>query len=439
MVPLMAILFHLCILALVANVHAAPWDLLRRYVVTSYFQLSVTTLYPGYTITDVVTMTPDIETDTVPVIPTQTPFPSPVSAFTTLNDEGDVTIVGQLVTAGAPVSPVTDPYGEATGTEWQYYVTVNYPTPVSCAATLTSWDSVKTVMVSVPMEMRGQLPVITTSTVTESTYFYYSTTSVSVFVSALVEPSVIAADAYSSASELEQPYTPSACTPTPKPGSGNHPYQNGCGPLNPKCYDCTEWEGCWWGICSKHLQHYFECPDGLYWITGGPLYGKTALKVGLGVFGGWAGDFILLGIWESWRSFQLLAVGKASKRGVPVLWGCICCLPFCLAGPYYEEKPDGEDKTAAVERWNSTSRSKKVWLWLLWGFRRKYPPFFGDKPERRHRAKREAWKASWAESRNRRTQRAGYGFNTGNVQSTVNRAEAETSPEIVTVNNSKIA
>lgn len=90
----------------------------------------------------------------------------------------------------------------------------------------------------------------------------------------------------------------------------------------------------------------------------------------------------------SYKMFGATMRGQERKRGVPLIYcGCFrCIIPCC--GPRWKARGQ-EEQTVLAARWEETKRSRRLSLWLKWGFRWRYPvALLGEEPGRANRSRR---------------------------------------------------
>ncbi|PGH26384.1 hypothetical protein AJ80_01882 [Polytolypa hystricis UAMH7299] len=265
------------------------------------------------------------------------------------------TIVKVILPASAAGTQTPTPHG--------YAVELEFTPPASCSATAVVTAVVR---LNAPKEMGGALTPTATSTIqrTETVSFAKTTqTRTSEWVAELVNlTDVPEADLRSISRWHERTATlfPSCPSQTPSPGG------------IPR--GCQRFE---FRVSGSAVGGGYKC-GGSYHYT----WGLRPWGLALIILSGWFAAILALGIAESWRSFAALMNGREAKRGLPTTWCCL--LPIVFAPLLFFSKSGFEarqDDTAELERkWKEMPPHTRLWLWLKWGFRYKYPPFLGSPP-----------------------------------------------------------
>ncbi|KAK4459150.1 hypothetical protein QBC42DRAFT_184081 [Cladorrhinum samala] len=82
-------------------------------------------------------------------------------------------------------------------------------------------------------------------------------------------------------------------------------------------------------------------------------------------------SIFLLGLVESFLWFRRLMTGKQALRFGTIIWCLSCFLLFFFTR--IQPARSREDQEALRARWKGMGASRKLVLWLKWGFRHKYP------------------------------------------------------------------
>jgi hypothetical protein len=215
----------------------APW------VVTSYIEVDIITIAaePGGT-----------ERISNFITPTAGSLP-PALSIVTISDQNysDLDVVEIILPSGAG-SPITPNNTIPVGTD--FYVPVTYHPFSTCSG--KKWTYITTVYVYVPLPAQPFLtPLATSASITSFTITVDGTLQVeaSTTVSALLDPSDVPSDEYSSASSENQPGSVELCTsPTETKATISasataavSTYGITCGKDNPTCEDCTYYTEYW--------------------------------------------------------------------------------------------------------------------------------------------------------------------------------------------------
>lgn len=220
-------------------VTAAPW------VVTSYIEIDLVTIAaePG------VTQTTAISNFVTPTASTLPPALSTVTISDQNYSELDVVEIILPSGAGAPMIP-----NNSTVIETDFYVPVTYHPFSTCSG--KKWTYITTVSVYVPLPAQPFLtPLATSTSITSFTVTVDDTLQVeaSTTVTALLDPSDIPSDEYSSISSENQPGGVELCTsPTETKATVSasatgavSTYGIICGNDNPTCEDCAYYTEYW--------------------------------------------------------------------------------------------------------------------------------------------------------------------------------------------------
>lgn len=361
----------LCFLTLViycSLVRAAPW------IVTDYWEEESVTSYPYYHYYDDYhseyysdsEVTPYVTTVNQEVRPTITSLPEPVSVYSSVDSgyyEGDVTIVNELYTATIGTADNDIAYGDAYSYDETtiYVVNLTYTAPTGCS---TQWTTTTAATVTPPNGVvQALLPKTATSTslsVATSTPFSPTTYT---YVYIWVEPTQVPSASLACLSDESRPtslYEGSKC---------QYKSNSGCG-IDYGDYDDYNDYGPWynedWG-------------------------GITPLAILLICLLGWVGLFFILGVIEAWFRFRRLMTGWQTRRGLPICWAlmfmpitlfCLCCFR-----KGYRSR-NAADAAMLQQKWKDTSAWMKFKLFIVWGFRFKYPTVLGPAPARVRMSKR---------------------------------------------------
>lgn len=352
-----------CFLTLViycSLVRAAPW------IVTDYWEEERITSYQ-YDYYYSSRVAPYVTTVNQEVHPTGTSLPEAVSTYTNVEETGyyagDVTVVNKLYTATIGTAAYNLAYGDDDYSALEttiYVVNLTYTAPTGCS---TQWTTTTYATVTPPSSIEALLPRTATSTslsVDKTSSPFSPTTYTYVYV--WVEPTQVPSTSLACLSDESRPtalYSGSKCQYT---GSDICGYYYGG---NDDGYE--EWynDSSWWGI--------------------------SPLALILVCILGWVGLFFILGIIEAWVRFQRLMTGWQTRRGFPLFWAfmllpvslfCLCCFR-----KGYRSRNAG-DAAFLQQKWRDTSAWKKVKLFIVWGFRFKYPDVLGPAPMRVKQSKR---------------------------------------------------
>ncbi|KAJ5118496.1 uncharacterized protein N7443_007428 [Penicillium atrosanguineum] len=351
----------LCFLTLViycSLVRAAPW------IVTDYWEEEHITsyLYDYYYSSNVA---PYVTTVNQEVRPTGTSLPEAVSTYTNVGTgyyASDVTVVNKLYTATIGTTAYDLAYGD-TYSAYEttiYVVNFTYTAPTGCS---TQWTTTTSATVTPPSSIEALLPRTATSTsfsVDKTSSPFSPTTYTYVYV--WVEPTQIPSTSLACLSDESRPtdlYSGSKCQYT---GSDN------CG-------------------------YYYGGYDGSdeAWYNDSSWMGISPLAIILICILGWVGLFFILGVIEAWVRFQRLMTGWQTRRGFPLFWAfmllpvslfCLCCFR-----KGYRSRNAG-DAAFLQQKWRDMSAWTKFKLFIIWGFRFKYPDVLGPAPMRVKQSKR---------------------------------------------------
>jgi hypothetical protein len=350
----------LCFLTLViycSFVHAAPW------IVTDYWQEELVTSYPYdyYYSSNVV---PYVTTVNQEVRPTVTALPEPVSKYSSVDSGyyyGDVTVVNELYTAtiGTAANDIAygaaDSYYETT----IYVVNLTYTAPTGCS---TQWTTTTTATVTPPNSVvEALLPRTATSTslsVDKTSTPFSPTTYTYVYV--WVEPTQVPSSSLACLSDESRPTS------------------------------LYEGSKCQYKSSSSCGHDYGDYGNYGSWFND-PWWGISPLGIMLVCILSWIGLFFILGIIEAWFRFRRLMTGWQTRRGFPLSWAfmlmpvslfCLCCFR-----KGYRSR-NAADAAFLQQKWRDTSAWKKFKLFIVWGFRFKYPDVLGPAPARVMMSKR---------------------------------------------------
>lgn len=344
---------------------AAPW------IVTDYYEeVRVTPYGYGPYASEYVTTSID------EVSPTVTSLPEALSTTTSVGSsyyEDDVTVIQKLYPSGIgkQIYNSDDGYGYSAEDGFHssiYVVNLTYTAPTGCSS---RWTNTTTGTVEPPSAVRTLLPLTATSlsTSVDTSQAFQSTTYFYTVV--WVDPTQVPSASLDCLSDKHVPtalYEGSSCR---YQGHGCY-YTNGYYGGN---YDPTAWY------------------NDSYW------YGISPLAIILIGVLGWIGLFFILGIIEAWVRFDRLMTGWQTRRGLPVFWAFML-LPlslfflFCFRKGYRAR--NAADAAFLQQKWRDMSPWKKFRLFLIWGFRFKYPDVLGPAPPRAKVSKRPGKDASSA-------------------------------------------
>jgi hypothetical protein len=332
--------------ALLQGTLASPW------FGTEYVAIVESTIADGYTGV-YITNDPIVRTYTEVITPTES-YPAILSTITSTETYyGDVTAIQLVVEPTAGV--------QNTGYNYvNHYATVTYTAPSSCSYT-TSQTLITAIPISVPRDAEDLVhPSMYTSTITYeyNTYRYTRTM-------ALLDIDEIPTSVFSSASSLYKPSMYKTCDSYYS--SGRSTYYSGGDD------DSTSYAGCSkfvWYIGSSKLSGGYCCSNGCHYT-----WGISPLGLGLAIFFGWFGLFLIIGLIESWFIFRRAMVGKKSRRGLPYGFALLCPILSCLflitVRKYPAKTP--EEQAVLVAKWKDMSGGQKLGMWLKYMFRRKDP------------------------------------------------------------------
>ncbi|KAJ5198444.1 uncharacterized protein N7498_007561 [Penicillium cinerascens] len=360
MAPARSFLYFLTLVIYSSLVRAAPW------IVTDYWEEELITSYPfDYdNIYSSAAVTPYVTTVNQEVRPTITPLPEPVSQYSSIDSgyyNGDVTIVNELYTAtiGTPAYDLAYGGADSLYESTIYVVNLTYTAPTGCS---TQWTTTTTATVTPPDTVVGALlPQTATSTslsVDKTSTLFSPTTYTYLYV--WVEPTQIPNASLACLSDQSRPtglYEGSKC---------QYKSSGECG------YD------------------YGDDGDDGAWYND-PWWGISPLAIILICILGWVGLFFLLGVIEAWFRFRRLMTGWQTRRGFPISWAfmlipvslfCLCCFR-----KGYRSR-NAADAAFLQQKWRDTSAWTKFKLFIIWGFRFKYPDVLGPAPARVKQSKR---------------------------------------------------
>jgi hypothetical protein len=148
-----------------------------------------------------------------------------------------------------------------------------------------------------------------------------------------------------------------------------------------------------------HGCYYYNGYYGGEWYNDTYWSGISPLAIILICVLGWVGLVFILGIVEAWVRFRRLMTGWQTRRGFPLFWAfmllpislfCLCCFR-----KGYRAR-NAADAAFLQQKWRDMSPWKKLRLFLVWGFRFKYPDVLGPAPPRVKVSKRPGKDASSA-------------------------------------------
>ncbi|KAJ6009487.1 hypothetical protein N7522_004503 [Penicillium canescens] len=325
---------------------ASPW------FGTEYVAIVESTIADGYTGV-YITNDPIVRTYTEVITPTES-NPAVLSTITSTETYyGDVTAIQLVVEPTAGV--------QNTGYDYvNHYATVTYTAPSSCSYT-TSQTLITAIPINVPLDAEDLVhPSMYTSTITYqyNTYRYTRTM-------ALLDIDDIPTSVFSSASSFYKPSMYKTCDSYYSSGRSTY-YSSGDD-------DSTSYAGCSkfiWYLGSSEFSGGYCCSDGCHYTWGIPPWG-----LGLAIFFGWFGLFLIIGLIESWFIFRRAMVGKKARRGLPYGFALLCPILSCLflitVKKYPAKTP--EEQAVLVANWKDMSGGRKLGMWLKYLFRRKDP------------------------------------------------------------------
>lgn len=327
------------------RVCAEPW------VGTQYVAFVETTAVDGYTLDDY-TRDPVIRTRTVKISPTGA-NPEVLSTYT--DTAYQVTAVNLVVepTAGATLTTIPK--------YWSYYVNVVYTAPSSCSYT-TSQTLSTALAIFVPLSADN---FVTPTAVTTTTKTYQYITDRITNTMAMLDPSDLPTSVYSSLYSYYQPARYTSCVRSGygSTGSGSGTYRNGGSSYS----SCEEFI---WYIGGSAFSGGYCCSDGCHYT-----WGISPVGLGLAIFFGWFGLFLIIGLIESWFVFRRTMQGHKARTGLPYGFALLCpilsCLTLFTVKKYGSKTPDQQAFLAA--RWKEMSAGSKLGLWLKSFFRRRDP------------------------------------------------------------------
>ncbi|KAJ5357831.1 hypothetical protein N7541_004989 [Penicillium brevicompactum] len=327
----------------ISAAQASPW------IGTEYVALVESTIGSGYT-GRYYTNDPLVMTYTKLITPT-VPNPTATSTITDVEYYNGVTAI-QLVVE--PTAGVIN-----TGYDYlNHYATVTYTAPASCSYT-TSQSLTTIIPINVPRAAEGLVhPSLVTTTIT-----YKYITDSNTQTRAMLDVSDIPTSVFSSASSYYKPSMYKTCDSYYR--TGRTTYVSGGG--------STRYSGCSkfvWYIGGSEFSGGYCCSDGCHYT-----WGISPLALGLAIFFGWFGLFLIIGLIESWFTFRRAMLGQKARRGLPYGFACLCPIVSCLflitVKKYPAKSP--EEQVFLVARWNDMSASSKLGWWLKYLLRRKDP------------------------------------------------------------------
>lgn len=329
----------------ILGAYASPW------FGTEYVALVESTLGSGYT-GEYITYDPVVATYTKVITPT-VPNPTVTSTITNVEYYNGVTAV-QLV---------VEPTAGVINTGYNYlnhYATVTYTAPSSCSYT-TSQSLTTVIPINVPRAAEGLVdPDLVTTTVT----YRYITDSYT-RTRAMLDVSEIPASVFSSASSYYKPSMYKTCDSYYR--TGRTTYVSGGGSTSNRYSGCSKFI---WYIGGSEFSGGYCCSDGCHYTWGIPPWG-----LGLAIFFGWFGLFLIIGFVESWFTFRRAMLGQKARRGLPYGFACLCPILSCLflitVKKYPAKSP--EEQAFLVAKWKDMSGASKIGWWLKYLFRRRDP------------------------------------------------------------------
>ncbi|KAJ5155334.1 hypothetical protein N7492_008137 [Penicillium capsulatum] len=331
--------------ALSTWVRAEPW------FGTQYVALVETTAVDGYTL-EGYTRDPIVRTKTIDISPTGT-NPEVLSTYTD-DSYAQVTAVNLVVAPTAGVSLTTSrKYSN-------YYVDVVYTAPSSCSYT-TSQTLSTALRVYVPVQADN---FVTPTAVVTSTKTYQYITDRITSTMAMLDPSDLPTSVYSSLYSYYQPARYTSCRRyTSGSSSGSGTYRSGGSSYS----SCDEFI---WYIGGSAFSGGYCCSDGCHYT-----WGISPVALGLAIFFGWFGLFLIIGLIESWFIFRRTMLGHKARTGLPYGFALLCpivsCLTLITVKKYGAKTPDQQAFLAA--RWKEMSAGSKFALWVKSFFRRRDP------------------------------------------------------------------
>jgi len=338
---------------LICGAIASPW------FGTEYVAEVESTIGSGYT-GQYITRDPLVMTYTKVVTPT-VPNPTVLSTITDVENDyggyGGVTAVQLVVEPTAGVVKTGYDYID-------HYATVTYTAPASCSYT-TSQTLTTIIPIDVP---RAAEDLVHPSVVTTTITYQYITNSYT-RTRAMLEVSDIPTSVFSSASSYYKPSMYKTCDSYYR--TGRTSYTSGGGSTIGG--GSTSYSGCSkfiWYIGGSEFSGGYCCSDGCHYTWGIPPWG-----LGLAIFFGWFGLFLIIGLIESWYTFRRAMLGQKARRGLPYGFAFLCPILSCLflitVKKYPAKSP--EEQAFLIARWKEMSAGSKIGMWLKYLFRRKDP------------------------------------------------------------------
>lgn len=345
-------------------VHSAPWivtDAYAKVVETEQYYYSSSVVTDIKEITPTVTSLPEA-LSTITAVPTTDHF---------YYQSGDVTVVQELYPTGVgkPEDQYDDyydsyPYDEVTTV---FKVNLTYTAPTSCS---TQWTTTTPVDVTPPQIVRDELPRTAMAT------------SISVDSSEPFEPTSYTYDiVYVDPTQVPSP-TLSILKSQNRPMDlyGMDCYYN----ANDDTYSDSDTYTDSDDSYDDDGNYYYPYGSGS-WFLNSYWMGISPLALTLILLLGWIGIFFLLGFIEAFIRFRRLMTGWQTRRGLPVCWA-LTILPITLLLLFYFRKGyrarSQADAEILQERWNAMSLGTRLRLFVVWGFRFRYPPMLGPAPAR---------------------------------------------------------
>ncbi|KAJ5766640.1 uncharacterized protein N7511_004256 [Penicillium nucicola] len=335
--------------ALFQGTSASPW------FGTEYVAIVESTIVDGYTgvyITD----DPIVRTYTEVIIPNESsPTVLRTMTSTATYYGGDITAVQLVVDPSAGVQDTGYNYID-------YYASVTYTAPSSCSYT-TSQTLSTAIPINVPLEAQDLFtPSTQTNTITYK-YNGYQYTQTRAFLDIDDIPTSV----FSSASSVYKPAIYKTCDSYYSSGRTNY-YSGDDGDDNARSYiGCSKFI---YYLGSTELGGGYCCSDGCH-----HTWGLAPWGLGLAIFFGWFGLFLIIGLIESWFIFRRAMLGEKSRRGLPYGFALLCPLVSCLLLITVKKYPakTPEEQVVLVAGWKAMSGGQKLGWWLKYLFRRKDP------------------------------------------------------------------
>ncbi|CAI7669998.1 unnamed protein product [Penicillium bialowiezense] len=314
---------------------ASPW------FGTEYVALVESTIGSGFT-GRYITNDPVVMTYTKVITPTVS-NPTATSTITDVEYYNGVTAI-QLVVE--PTAGVIN-----TGYDYlNHYAAVTYTAPASCSYT-TSQSLTTIIPINVPRAAENFVhPSLVTTTIT----YQYITDSYTQ-TRAMLDVSDIPTSVFSSASSYYKPSMYKTCDSYYRTGrTSGTTYVSGGGSTSTRYSGCSKFV---WYIGGSEFSGGYCCSDGCHYT-----WGISPLALGLAIFFGWFGLFLVIGLVESWFTFRRAMLGRKARRGLPYGFACLCPIVSCLflitVKKYPAKSP--EEQAFLVARWNDMSAGSKL-------------------------------------------------------------------------------